>query len=70
MFLPNNTWQFQGVPCYDHGVPTAAMQRWGAQVPSNLVTTTQGIKVHLKKESCNRPDVAQRAPRGLGSQIS
>jgi hypothetical protein len=36
----NNSWQFQGAPCYDHGVPTAA------QVPSNLVTTIQGIKLH------------------------
>jgi hypothetical protein len=27
------------------------------------------VKVKVK-ESCNRPDVAQRVPGGLGSQIS
>lgn len=37
----NNSWQFQSTTCYDHVMPTAA------QVPSNLVTTIQGIKLHL-----------------------
>jgi len=43
MFLPQKIilGKFQGAPCYDHGVPTAA------QVPSNLVTTIQGLKLHL-----------------------
>jgi len=35
-----------------------------------LTVTGFGPLIHLaKKESCNRPGVAQRVPGGLGSQI-